>query len=194
MQRAADVRSIDVLRTFRADLAEYQANLRQTVELLTVEIARGVGWFDEQMSYWPAETRRASDKLSEARAALSRCLLTKGEGRESSCDDERKAFEQAKARLSFAEQQIRVTKQWYLRVRHETDEFRNRVVRLVALADGDLPRALAALDAASQLLDTYVARTTSLRQNSESAARGDDSKPLPDATADIDGSRDDDGV
>ena len=60
MRRAADVRSIDALRTFRADLVEYQANLRQTVELLTVEIARGVGWFDEQMSYWPAETRRAS--------------------------------------------------------------------------------------------------------------------------------------
>lgn len=179
MRRAADVRSIDALREFRADLAEYQVKLRQAVELLTVEIARGVGWFDEQMTYWPAETRRASDKLAEARAALSRCLLTKGEGRETSCDDERKAFEQAKARLSFAEEQIRVTKHWYLRVRHETDEFRNRVVRLVALADGDLPRALAALDAASQSLDTYVARTKHQQQASESAARGDDPTPLP---------------
>ena len=194
MRRAADIRSIDALRTFRADLAEYQVKLRQAVELLTVEIARGVGWFDEQMSYWPAETRRASDKLTEARAALSRCLLTKGDLRESSCDDERKSFEQAKARLSFAEQQIRVTKQWYLRVRRETDEFRNRVVRLVSLADGDLPRALAALDAASQSLDTYVARTTTLRQNDGSVARGDDSKRLPDATADIDRSRGDDSV
>ncbi len=127
------------------------------------------------MSYWPAETRRASDRLAEARAALSRCLLTKGKERESACDDERQAFERAKARLSYAEQQIRVTKQWYARVRHETDEFRNRVARLVALADGDLPRALATLDAVSQTLDTYVGQTTPRRTTNESTARNDDS-------------------
>ena len=194
MRRAADVRSLDALRTFRVDLAEYQNKLRQAVELLTVEIARGVGWFEEQMTHWSAEARRASEKLSEARAALSRCLLTKGEGRETSCDDERKVFEQAKARLNFAEQQIRVTKQWYLRVRHETDEFRNRVVRLVALADGDLPRALAALDAALQSLDNYVARTSALPRNRGSAVPSDDSKSLPGTTAKSNRSRDDGGV
>ncbi len=127
-------------------------------------------------------------------AALSRCLLIKGEGKESSCDDERKVFEQAKARLNFTEQQIRVTKQWYLRVRHETDEFRNRVVRLVALADGDLPRALAALDAALQSLDNYVARTSALPRNSGPAVPNEDSKSLPGTTAEIDRSRDDGGV
>jgi chromosome segregation ATPase len=180
MRRAADVRSIDAVRNFRADLAEYQGELRQAVELLTVEIARGVGWFDEQMSYWPAETRRASDRLAEARAALSRCLLTKGKERESACDDERQAVARAKARLSYAEQQIRVTKLWVARVRHEIDEFRNRVARLVALTDGDLPRALASLDAVSQTLDTYVGQTAPMRKTNESTAHSDGSKLVSD--------------
>lgn len=178
MRHAADVRSIDALREFRADLVEYQGTLRQAVELLTVEVARGIGWFEEQMTYWPAETRKASDNLAEARAALSRCMLTKGKERESACDDERQVFERAKARLSFAEQQIRVTKQWYAQVRHETDEFRNRVTRLLTLTDGDLPRALAALDAISQSLDKYTGQTVPRQRTSEPTALSDDSEPV----------------
>jgi hypothetical protein len=160
MGRAADVRSVEAIRVFRADLVAYQSKLRQAIETLGVELARGEDWFEQQKSYWPAESRRASDQLAEARAAYSRCLLGKGKERASACDDERKVMLDTMQRMSFAEQQIAVTKRWYLQVRHDADEFRNRISRLVALVDGEIPRALAALDQITASLDRYTQQTS----------------------------------
>lgn len=174
MGRAADVRSVEAIRTFRADLVEYQSKLRQAVEMLGVELTRGVDWFEQQKSYWPAESRRASDQLAESRAALSRCMLGKGKERASACDDERKAMLDMMQRLSFTEQQIAVTKRWCHQVHHDVDEFRNRVSRLIALVEGEIPRALAALDQITQSLDRYTEK-----QGSSASALGniDDAQP-----------------
>lgn len=159
MGRAADVRSVEAIRAFRSDLVEYQSKLRQAIELLGVELARGEDWFDNQKSYWPAESRRASDQLAEARSAHSRCMLVKGKERASACDDERKAMLDAMQRLSYAEQQIGITKRWCLQVNHDADEFRNRMSRIVALVDGKIPRALATLDQLTESLDRYTEKS-----------------------------------
>ena len=161
MGRAADVRSVEAIRRFRADLVEYQSKLRQAIELLGVELTRGESWFEQQKSYWPAESRRASDQLAEARSAYSRCMLSKGKERASACDDERKMVLDTMQRLSFTEQQIAVTKRWCHQVHHDVDEFRNRVSRLIALVEGEIPRALAALDRFTESLDRYTEQTGS---------------------------------
>lgn len=166
MGRAADVRSVDSIRAFRADLVEYQAKLRLAVETLHVELSRGEGWFENQKSYWPAESRRTSDKMSEALAALSRCMLGKGKDRPTACDDERKELQNIKQRLRFTEQQANVTKRWTLQVNHDTDEFRNRLSRLVAIADGEIPRALASLDRIAESLDRYTEKTNRSAESS----------------------------
>ena len=159
MNHAADVRSLESIRTFRADLVEYQGKLRQALESLGVELSRGEGWFQDQRSYWPAESRRASDQLAEARAALGRCMLGKGKERPSACDDERKLVVDAKRRLSFTEQQIGVTKNWCLEVSQESDEFRNRLSRAIAIIEGEIPKAIATLDRISESLDRYTEQT-----------------------------------
>ena len=170
MNRAADVRSVEAIRAFRAQLVVYQGKLRQALESLGVELSRGEGWFENQRSYWPAEFRRASDQLAEARAALSRCMLGKGKERPSACDDERKLVVDAKRRLSFTEQQTGITKNWCLQVSQDSDDFRNRLSRVIALVEGDIPKAIATLDRLTESLDRYTEQA-----NSSSSALGNSS-------------------
>ncbi len=173
MNRAADVRSVESIRSFRADLVEYQGKLRQAIELLGVELSRGEGWFRQQTAFWPSEARRSSDRLAEARAALGRCMLGKGKERASACDDERAAMNHAKRRLSFSEEQIRVTKGWCLEISQDADEFRNGLSRVIAIVEGDIPKALSLLDKIIESLERYTEQQRSSTPVQGGSTNGD---------------------
>lgn len=159
MGRAADVRSVDAVRAFKADLIEFQLSLRQTLEILTNEVRRGIQWLESDRSaYWPAQTRKASDALAEARNRLERCLLAAQDQQQRSCYDETKALEQAKQRLAYAQQKVRVTKHWLRVVRQQADEFQSRLARLDSMVENDLPRGIAMLERLARTLDQYVQR------------------------------------
>ena len=99
MGRAADVKSVSAVRAFKADLLEFQSALRQTLEVLLADVHRGVEWLEsDRTAYWPAQVRRASDAVSEARINLERCMLAAQSDERRSCYDEKKAFERAKQR------------------------------------------------------------------------------------------------
>ena len=159
MGRAADVRSVDAVRAFKTDLIEFQSSLRQTLEILTDEVRRGVGWLESDRSaYWPAQTRKASDAVSAARNRLERCLLATQDQQRRSCYDETKALEQAKQRLAYTQQKVRVTRHWLQVVRQQVDEFQSRLARLDTIVENDLPRGIAMLEQLARTLDKYVGR------------------------------------
>ena len=158
----ANVKSIEAIRNFRADLQEYNDALRLSLDILTSELVRAVDYFESDRSlYWPAQVRRASDKVSEARINLERCQVTTRPGEGPSCYEEKKALQRAKDRLAYANERVKATKKWIVIVRKEVDEFRSRMAQLSFLTESELPRSIAVLDRLASRLERYVESTTS---------------------------------
>ena len=174
MGRAADVKSVGAVRAFKANLIEFQTALRQTLETLHNEVNRGIEWLEsDRTAYWPAQVRRASDQVSEARIALERCSLATRSDERRSCYDEKKAFERAKQRLAVAEQKVRTTKHWLRVVRHQSEEFQSRLARLEHIVEYELPRGVAMLERMARALDKYVNRDSAMVKRADQAGTGD---------------------
>lgn len=160
----ANVKSIDAIRDFRADLLQYRDSVRQSLDVLTVELNRAIDYFEsDRASYWPNQVRIASDRLASARIDLERCQVTTRAGEGPSCMEEKKALARAKARLHNAQAKVKATRKWLHLVRKEVDEFQTRLAQLRYLLDSDLPRATAVLARLATRLDRYVDHTTSSR-------------------------------
>ena len=158
----ANVKSIESIRAFRTDLQEYQESLRQSLDILLAELTRAVDYFEsDRAAYWPAQVRRASDKLAEARINLERCKVTTRPEEGPSCYEEKKALQKAKARLQHANEKVKATKKWVIVVRQEVDQFRSRLAQLNFTTDTELPRAMVVLDRLASRLDRYADRTAS---------------------------------
>lgn len=158
----ANVKSIQAIRDFQSGLQDYRDSLRQTLDILTTELARAVDYFEsDRAAYWPAQERKASDDLSAARINLERCQMKTRDGQQRSCYDEKKAFQKAKARLQLTRDKVKVTKKWVILVQREADKFKMRIAQLSYLADTDLPRAIALLDRLANRLDRYVGKSAS---------------------------------
>ena len=155
----ANVKSIEAIRNFKADLQTYNDSLRQTLDMLTSELTRAVGYFESDRSaYWPAQVRKASDKVAEARINLERCQVTTRPGEGPSCYDEKKALARAKERLAYAEDRVKATKKWLVVVRKEVDEFRSRMAQLSFLTESELPRSVALLERLASRLERYTGK------------------------------------
>ena len=77
-------------------------------------------------------------------------------GQRSACIEEKQAFDRAKRRLQHCHDQLKFVKQWANKIRHDADEFRGRFGGLIAMLDGDLPKAVAALEKAILILESYA--------------------------------------
>ncbi len=161
MGSRANVKSIDAICQFRADLQTYEDSLRQTRDMLSAELKRAVDYFEsDRATYWPAQVRRASDRVAEARINLQRCEVTTNPGGGPSCYEEKKALQRAKQRLLETEQKVKATRKWVRIVKQEVDEFQTRLAQLTYLADGELPRGNVLLSRLAQRLERYAGRTT----------------------------------
>ncbi len=164
---AANVKSIETIRHFRADLQDYRDSVRQSLDILTTEISRAIDYFEsDRATYWPAQERKASDLLAEARTNLGRCQMTTREGQQRSCVEEKKAFQKAKDRLRHTREKVKATKKWLRIVQREADQFKSRLAQLSYLADTDLPRAIALLERLATRLDRYISRSQSSESHS----------------------------
>jgi hypothetical protein len=171
MPRAADVKSVRAVRAFKKDLIDFQNQLHQTLELLHSEVRRGIEWLQiDRARYWPAQIRRASDAVSEARINLERCQLAIRADERRSCTDEKKALDRAQRRLAYAEQKVRTTKHWLRVVNHEADEFQSRLARLEHMVEHDLPRGIAQLERLARALDRYVGSRSASTQPADGPA------------------------
>ena len=158
----ANVKSIESIRAFRADLQEYQESLRQTLDILYAELVRVQAYFESDRAvYWPAQVRIASDKVAEARINLERCQVTTRAGDGPSCYDEKKALQRAKDRLLTANTKVKATKKWLVIVRKELDEFKSRLGQVNYMTDSELPHAIALLERLASRLDRYAGRSAS---------------------------------
>lgn len=155
----ARVTSIDAVQSFRTAMHEYAHDLRDGLTMLTLEVRRAVEWLDQDRPrYWPEQARRASDELAQAKSELARCQLRIDQsGNPPSCLVEKKAVDQAKRRVSYCEDKVRVVQHWRRMIRHDLDEFEGRITNTQDYLDGEWQRALAAIERILRALDSYVA-------------------------------------
>jgi hypothetical protein len=101
--------------------------------------------------------RKRGDAVVQAKAELHRCrsVPTPGGG-VPSCHDQKKALDKAQLRLQEAEEKVRAVRYWGAVVQHEVAEYQGRANQLTVLLEGDLPRAVAALDRIVSALDSYL--------------------------------------
>jgi len=157
MGQFANVTSIEAIQALRTALRKFEAGARDGLETLVLEVRRAVDWIEnERRRYWPAQVRRASERLVAARNELDRCRLTFGSDEAPSCYEQQQAFERAKRRLRWCEEKVRVTKRWARIVQQEVSDFEGQVAQLNNLLDSDVPRAVAALERMVRALDNYA--------------------------------------
>ena len=184
MSKPANVKSIDAIRRFKVEVKEFETSLRQTLELLGVELRRAVDYFEtDRAVYWPAQLRRASDRLAQARIDLERCQVTTRPDEGPSCYEEKKALLKAKRRLQLSEEKVRATKKWLRIVRHESEEFQSRTAQLAYLVEHESPRAQALLENVAHKLETYAGLMLSAPSKS-SESRSDLGEALDAETSD----------
>jgi len=157
--RTANVMSIDALRALKVALQRFETDAINALVQLELEGRRPVAWIEQDRAlYWPRETRKASDAVSEARIALERCEVTTSAEDQRYCYDERKLLEKAKRRLRLCEEKVQAVRRWRVRIRKEVDEFAVQIAKLKRYLENDLVRGIAALERMSGSLEQYVQR------------------------------------
>lgn len=157
MSQQARVRSLEAVRQFRAEFDAFIHTLTALTQQLIHECHQGMEWMEnDRMVYWPAQVRRASDGLSEARINLERCLVAIRPEDRAPCTEEKKAFERAQARLRLCEAQVHVTRHWLIVLRQQADDFRTALAKTSHLSEVELPLALARLDQIIVSLEAYL--------------------------------------
>jgi hypothetical protein len=157
MDSSARVTSLDAVRHLRVSMIRFDADARDALTLLVLEVRRALEWLEQdRRRYWPEKTRRASDRVIETRNALERCQLKYGSEEAPPCYEQKMAFEKARIRLRFCEEKVKATKHWIRVVRHEVDQFDAQVAKMNNFLDGDLRRGVIGLDRMLRALEKYA--------------------------------------
>jgi hypothetical protein len=170
---SADVRSIAALRDWHAVLTGYGETLAESLAGVELELRRGFDWLDEQLGRWQKAVRDCEEAVVQAKADLSARKFTGWDDREPDTTVQERDLRRAKARLEYAEDQVRVVRGWIARLPKLIDElYRGPATRLTGFLEADLPRGLAALGRKVETLETYTGLRTDF-------AAGSGSQPTP---------------
>jgi hypothetical protein len=159
MDQAARVRSTDSVREFRSALLEFSHDLRDALSSVDLETHRALEWIlERQPTYWQHQVRLGHDRVLAAKNDLHRCRSSPLPGGGApSCMEERKVLERAQRRLAYAEEKVVKVRQWGHTSQQEITEYAGRANQLVAVLDGDLPRAVEFLNRVLSSLESYLA-------------------------------------
>ena len=153
---AADVRSIDALRDWYAQLTGYGEMLAESLSGVELEIRRGMEWLHEQLGRWQNAVRDCEDEVVQAKAELSARKFPGFDGREPDTTVQERNLRRARARLEYAEDQVTRTRSWIGRLPKMVDEvYRGPSHRLGGFLETDLPKALAVLGRQIESLESY---------------------------------------
>ncbi|MCZ2342862.1 MAG: hypothetical protein LC104_13895 [Bacteroidales bacterium] len=157
MASGADVRSIQAMRDWLADLATYRSDVSESLAGVAMEIRRGLDWLEEQLQFWQRAVRQCEDDVHQAKMELAQRKTPDWSGREPDTTLQVKALRRAQARLEHAEDQVQKCKAWLVRLPKAIDEtYSGPAARLQALLDGELPSGMTALSRQIDALEKYT--------------------------------------
>ena len=157
MSGGADVRSIDAVIQWRADLTTYGDLLAEAMAGVDLEIRRAADWLEEQLARWRKVVRQCEEEVVRAKAELSQRKFPTWDGREPDCTVQEKNLRLAKARLEHAEEKVETCRRWIARLPKMIDEmFTGPSRRLKSMLEADLPSARAELARRIASLESYA--------------------------------------
>ncbi|MEX2091659.1 MAG: hypothetical protein WD971_03230, partial [Pirellulales bacterium] len=152
----ANVRSLEAIHTVRAALVSFRDELDQALAMIDLEMRHVLDWLEhDRPRFWRTQVRIANDAVTEARAALHRCLMYPINDERPSCYEERAELKKAEARLAYCDEKSERLRHWIREVRHEMFEYQGRISQLRDLAEIDTPQAMAILDRLLARLHEY---------------------------------------
>lgn len=166
MSTPAQVRNVEAIEHFRAQLAKYEEQVQVSLESLTSELQRATNWLrNDRPSYWKKQTKQAEDGVHEAKMELERCIMFPTvSGERPACREERTALRKAQARLEYCREKVERVRYWNRQIQHEMLEYTGRIGQLKRLLENELPAARAKLQQIVRRLDEYQIERTPLAQ------------------------------
>jgi hypothetical protein len=157
MNGAASVHSIPMLREFRAALATFATEGKESQSVNDMTVKRGIEWFQtDLLKFWQTEIRKREDALTNAKADYERCRMQSFGDRIPDCTDQKVALKKAQMRLEEAQEKHKAVKKWSRVLDEEAEEYRGQSQALTDMLAGDIPKALAELDRLLTALEAYI--------------------------------------
>jgi hypothetical protein len=146
-----------MLREFRAALATFATEAKESQSVNDMTVARGLDFFkNDLLKYWQSEIRKREDALTNAKADYERCRMQSFGGRAPDCTDQKVALKKAQIRLEVAQEKLKAVKKWSRVLDEEAEEYRGQSHQLSDMMAGDMPRAIAELDRMLTALEAYL--------------------------------------
>ncbi|UCD75885.1 MAG: hypothetical protein JSV91_02990 [Phycisphaerales bacterium] len=158
MAKGARVRSIDVIRRFRAALCTFIEEASVSLSEAQSEVQRTLWWLqNDQVRNWQQQIRKRSEKVAQAKSELYRAQMAPtSDGSRPSCVEERKLLARAEAALDEAETKLKRSKHWARVLDREQLMYRGQTQPLSSMLTADLPRAVAKMERMIENLQAYV--------------------------------------
>lgn len=162
MGQFARVTSIDVLQVVASALQKFRGEATTAMDDLDMEMRRGLDWIHhDRKDHWAHELRRCEDAVTQARLALQQAKAARRiAGHEPACVDEKRALERAKRRVEIARRKVAAVRHWATAIDRAVDECQRDRIQFQGWLEGDLLKAVSALNRMSMSLENYVALET----------------------------------
>src|SRR4051812_19107517 len=113
MGDSANVRSLDVIRDFKAALVRFEEEACIAMAALRQEIVRALDWLEhDRPIYWKEQVRRSFDAVAKARTDLDACRRRTVADHRPACIEEQLALRKAQERLKTAEEKVELVRRW----------------------------------------------------------------------------------
>jgi hypothetical protein len=162
MGQRARVTSVDAVDDFAAALRCFQHDASKILDSLQLGIHRAVQWVQQdQRQYWKQQLRTSDQKVQEAKIALDRCMMFKGDDQRSACVEEKRALERAKRRHQLCRDKLEAVRKWSRDVERAVFEYKAQVGELRQWVETDAARSLGLLERIRRTLEQYLLAETS---------------------------------
>ena len=153
MAKQARLTSVDELRRFKANWANFVDEARSALMMIRSDISRTQSWLEnDRLPYWENMVKRKTKELAQAKNNLHRKEMTSNR-----IIDEKRAVERAKRHLNEAVHKRRIVKQWVTKFPSELDRLTGGLKQVSSTIDREGPNAAASLEKIIQSVQSYLA-------------------------------------
>jgi hypothetical protein len=188
MADGARVDDLDVFRIFRGALLKFAQNAGQAIMNADSQAARTMTWLEtEQTAYWQGQLRKRTEAVMRAQEAVrGKKLFRDSAGRIPSAVEEEKQLAKCLAAVQQAQEKISAIRKAVPRLQKEVEVYRGGISALSGALSGEIPKAVAMLDAMASRMEEYVnmrapgegrATSDAFTTGTEAAPSGEMSRP-----------------
>ncbi len=158
MSGSAKVASIDNLKEFRSRLIIARERINSALSEAQADAQRLKIWLSqEQKDHWQGQLSKRQEQYQIARRELANRKNQKNMmGNRQDYSDQEKAFKKAEFLLNEAQEKLRLIQRWTQVLDKEMFSFKSAIQPITTLAQEEMPRAAAVIDAMVISLEKYA--------------------------------------